>query len=62
MNNIILTQIPAHSTLESYIIITSMQGRNQLFISGLFNFHETSFDDVIVHIQPWYNFFANGHI
>jgi len=36
------------------------QGRNQLFISGG-NFHELSFDDVIVLIQPWYNFFANGH-
>jgi len=22
---------------------------------------EISFDDVIVVIQPWYNFFANGH-
>jgi len=26
------------------------------------NFHEISFDDVIVFIQPWHNFFANGHI
>jgi len=26
------------------------------------NFHEISFDDVIVLIQPWDNFFANGHI
>jgi len=26
------------------------------------NFHEISFDDVIVLIQPWYNFFADGHI
>jgi len=25
------------------------------------NFHELSFNDVIVLIQPWYNFFANGH-
>jgi len=24
-------------------------------------FHEISFDDIIAHIQPWYNFFANGH-
>jgi len=38
------------------------QGRNQLFISGWGNFHEISFDEVIVLIQPWYNFFANGHI
>jgi len=38
------------------------QGCNQLFISGGGNFHEISFDDVIVLIQPWYNFFANGHI
>jgi len=28
---------------------------------GRGNFHELSFDDVIVLIQPWYNFFANGH-
>jgi len=25
------------------------------------NFHQLSFDGVIVLIQPWYNFFANGH-
>jgi len=25
-------------------------------------FHEISFDDVIVLIQLWYNFFANGHV
>jgi len=40
---------------------TGNQGRNQLFISGEGKFHELSFDDVIVLIQPWYNFFANGH-
>jgi len=28
---------------------------------GWGDFHELSFDDVIVLIQPWYNFFANGH-
>ena len=39
------------------------QGHKQLFISGGGNFHEIeiSIDDVIVLIQPWYNFFANGH-
>jgi len=37
------------------------QWRNQLFISGGDNFHELSFDDVIVLIQAWYNSFANGH-
>jgi len=26
------------------------------------NFHEISFDDVIVLLQLWYNFFANGHV
>jgi len=25
------------------------------------NSHETSFDDVIMFTQPWYNFFANCH-
>ena len=39
----------------------SCQGHNQLFISGGGSFHELSFDDVIVRIQPWYNLFANGH-
>jgi len=37
------------------------QGRDQLFISEG-NFHELPFDDVILLIQPWYNFFANGRI
>jgi len=32
---------------------TGSQGRNQLFISGGGNFHEISFDDVIVIIQPF---------
>ena len=41
---------------------TQWQGRNQLFISGGGNFHEISFVDVIVLIQPWHNFFTNGHI
>jgi len=41
--------------------LSSMRGRNQLFISGGGNFHELSFDDVIVLIQLRYNFFANGH-
>jgi len=36
-----------------------IQGRNQLFISGGGNFHEISFDDVIVLIQLWYKIFAN---
>jgi len=41
---------------------TPGQGRNQLFISRGGNYHEISFDDVIVLIQPWYNLFANGHL
>ena len=41
---------------------TKIQGRNQLFISEGGNFYEISFDDVIVLVQPWYNFFENGHI
>jgi len=28
---------------------------------GVGNFHELSFDDVIVLIQPWYKFFENRH-
>jgi len=37
------------------------QGRNRLFILGGGNFHEISFDDIILLIQPWHNSFANGH-
>jgi len=40
----------------------STPGRNQLFISGGGSFHQLSYNDVIVLIQPWYNSFANGHI
>jgi len=28
---------------------------------GVGQFHELLIDDVIVLIQPWYNFFTNGH-
>jgi len=51
-----------HATEIGNVAICGQQGRNQLFISGGGNFHEILFDDVIVLIQPWYNFFANGHI
>jgi len=37
------------------------QWRNQLFGSGRGDFHEISFDDVIVLNQSWCNVFANGH-
>jgi len=54
-------QRPVVATTIAYM---TTQGRNQLFISegGGSNFHEISFDDVIVIIQPWSNFFVNGHI
>jgi len=38
------------------------RGANCSSFRGGGSFHEISFDDVIVLIQPWYNFFANGHI
>ena len=37
---------------NSFYTYYGIQGRNQLFISGGSNFHELSFDDVIVLIQP----------
>jgi len=38
-------------------MVPSGQGPHQFFISvGGGNFHEVSFDDVIVLIQPWYKF------
>ena len=54
-------QRPVVATTIAYM---TTQGRNQLFISegGGGNFLEISFDDVIVIIQPWSNFFVNGHI
>jgi len=39
-----------------------IRGATSSSFRGGGNFHEISFDDVMVFIQPWYNFFANGHI
>jgi len=44
-----------------FITQITNQGRNQFFISRGEIFHEILFDDIIVLIQPWYNFFANRH-
>jgi len=38
-----------------------MAGAQPALHFGGVNFHELSFDDVIVLIQAWYNFFANRH-
>jgi len=40
----------------------AMPGAQPALHFGGSDFHEISFDDVVVLIQPWYNFFANGHI
>jgi len=48
------------SNLKSRLIMTVTRGTTRLHFRGS-NFHEISFDDVIVFIQPWHNFFANGH-
>ena len=42
--------------------IVSTRGATSSHFGGGGNFHEIPFDDVIVIIQPKYNFFANGHI
>jgi len=39
----------------------SVTGAQPALHFGGGNFREISFDDVIVLIQPWYNFFANRH-
>jgi len=44
------------------LTISLFMGATSSSYRGVGNFHEISFDDVIVIIQPWYNFFANGHI
>ena len=61
------TQTDITKNCKRYALKTSfdlqkdvMLGRNQLQFGGG-NFHELSFDDAIVLIQPWYNLFANGH-
>jgi len=46
-------------TLNREYCFPNCKKSNQLFISGGDNFHEISYDDVIVLIH---NFFANGHI
>jgi len=38
-----------------------MAGAQPALHFGGRKFLEISFDDAIVLIQPWYNFFANGH-
>jgi len=44
------------------LYIIQLRGATSSSFRGGGNFHEISFDDVIVFIQPWCNFFANGHI
>jgi len=45
----------------SYFKFYSNAGAQPALHFGGGNFHEISFDDVIVPIQPWYNFFAKRH-
>jgi len=39
----------------------SLSGTQPALHFGGGNFHEFSFHDVIVFIQPWYKFFASRH-
>jgi len=41
------------------VSLCSVSGEQPALHFGGGNFHEISFGDVIVLIQPWYNFFAN---
>jgi len=47
------------SSLKNLYILALRGATSSSFPVG--NFHEISFDDVIVLIQPWYNIFTNGH-
>ena len=59
----IFFNIPKISICEiTFDIIYSRPGAQRALHFGGGNFHEISFDDVIVLIQPWYNLFANGHV
>jgi len=55
-----------HQCLSAFIYIcatqTAQSGAQPALHFGGGNFHEISFDDVIVLIRPWYNFFTNVHI
>jgi len=45
----------------NYVSLCSFSGAQPALHFGGGNFHEISFDDVIVLIQPWQNFFASRH-
>jgi len=50
-----------HSRIFSSVLLTEMfdlraEAQPALHFGGGGNFHEISFDDVIVLIRPWYNF------
>ena len=47
---------------SSHSLVVCCRGATSSSFRGGDNFHELSFDDVIVLFQPWYNVFANGHI
>jgi len=47
--------------LNNYVALPLKSGVQPGFNFRQDNFHENLFDDIIVLIQPWYNFFANGH-
>jgi len=47
--------------LEIHLPSTWIRGATSSSFQGG-QFHEISFNEVIVIIQPWYNFFPNGHI
>jgi len=49
------------ATLKESFHTQQSRGATSFSFQGGGNFHGILFDDVIVHIQPWYNFFANGH-
>ena len=51
----------AHKWFDKQVSHGCAVAQPGLHFGGGGNFHEISFDDAIVFIQPWYNFFANGH-
>ena len=46
---------------DSSIVRMASAGAQPALHCGWGNFHEISFDDIIMLTQLWYNFFANGH-
>ena len=68
LGNNLLRKLVKHSLYQhrceythDLIVCVWTRGATSSSFRGGGNFHEISFDAIIVLVQPWYNFFTNGH-